>query len=231
MICGHAKTLRDKRATYQGKYSNPAETVIYLPGGSWHSRRVARVKKKSSDAPPGLALLMVDVQDAFLRGLPAGGAGLARRCALAAAAARLLGIPVAFTEQAPGKLGPTNGAVRAAAGTEAPAFGKTAFSALAADGLGAWLRGHGVTHLLVAGLEAPVCIYLTVLDALAADLEVTVLVDATGGRRPEDFPPVWRMLENAGARLLPAETVFYSLVRDANHPRFREYTALVKQHG
>ena len=39
-----------------------------------------------------------------------------------------------------------------------------------------------------------------VLDALAADFEVTLLADATGGRRAEDFPPVWRQLETAGDR-------------------------------
>ncbi|MGA2052636.1 MAG: isochorismatase family protein [Opitutales bacterium] len=185
----------------------------------------------TSDAPPGLALLLVDVQDAFLRSLPAGGHSLTRRCAFAAATARLLGIPIAFSEQAPAKLGPTTAVVRDVAGSDAPAFAKTSFSAFAAEGLEPWLRGHGITHLLVAGLETPICVYLTVLDALAADCEATVLVDATGGRRADDFPPVWRQLEIAGARLLPSETVFYSIIRDATHSRFRAFTALVKQYA
>jgi len=173
-------------------------------------------------------LLIVDVQDVFLGALPTAGSVLARRCAFAAAAARLLEIPVALSEQAPKKLGATNATVRAAAGKDAPAFAKTGFSAFAAEGLGEWLRERAITHLLVAGLETPICVYLTVLDALAADYEVTVLTDATGGRRPDDFPPVWRMMENAGARLLPSETIFYSILRDATHPRFRDFTKLVK---
>ena len=181
--------------------------------------------------PPGLALLLVDVQDAFLRALPAGGHDLTRRCAFAAASARLLGIPTALTEQAPAKLGPTTALLREAAGPDAPAFAKTGFSAFAAEGLGEWLRERAITHLLVAGLEVPICIYLTVLDALAADFEVTLLADATGGRRAEDFPPVWRQLETAGARLLPSETIIYSILRDASHPRFRDFTALVKQYA
>lgn len=181
--------------------------------------------------PPGLALLIVDAQDAFLRALPAAGSRLTRRCAFAAAAANLLKIPVAMTEQVPAKLGPTNAEVVAAAGKKAPAFGKSAFSALAADGLGEWLRKIGATHLLVAGLETPICVYLTVLEALADDFEVTVLTDATGGRRPEDFPPVHRLMASAGARLLPSETIFYSILRDASHPRFRDFTALVKKYA
>jgi len=186
---------------------------------------------KDAKPPPGLVLLMVDAQDVFLRALPAPGTPLARRCAFAAATAAMLKIPVAITEQVPAKLGATNAAVRAAAGVESPVFTKSAFSAFAAEGLGEWLRGQGATHLLIAGLETPICVYLTVLDALAADYEVTVLTDATGGRRPEDFPPVWRLMENAGARLLPSETVFYSILRDARHPRFRDFTALVKHHA
>jgi nicotinamidase-related amidase len=185
----------------------------------------------TSDAPPGLALLLVDLQDAFLRALPAGGDSLARRCSFAAAAASLLGIPTAFTEQAPAKLGPTNPAIRAAANPDAPAFAKTAFSAFGADALDPWLRSHDISHLLIAGLETPICIYLTALDALAADFEVTVLADATGGRRTEDFPLIFRQLESAGARLLPSETVFYSILRDAAHPRFRTFTTLVKQYA
>jgi nicotinamidase-related amidase len=182
-------------------------------------------------SPPGLALLIVDVQDTFLRALPAAGSPLTRRCAFVAAAAQLLQIPTAFTEQVPVKLGPTNAAVRAAAGSSAKVFGKSAFSALAAEGLGEWLRGQNASHLLIAGLETPICVYLTALDAIAEDYEVTVLADATGGRRPDDFPPVWRLLESAGARLLPSETVFYSILRDATHPQFRDFTALVKQYG
>ncbi len=184
-----------------------------------------------SAPPPGLVLLIVDAQDVFLRTLPAAGTPLLRRCAFAAAAARLLEIPVALTEQVPAKLGITNPVVRTAAGADAPAFAKSGFSAFSADALGEWLRRQAATHLLVAGLETPICVYLTVLDALAADFEITVLTDATGGRRPDDVPPIWRMLETAGARLLPSETIFYSILRDAAHPRFREFTALVKQYA
>ncbi len=186
---------------------------------------------KDPAPPPGLALLMIDAQDVFLRSLPAAGARLTRRCTFAAAGAALLKIPVALTEQVPDKLGSTNAGVLAAAGKKAPVFGKNTFSALGAEGLGAWLRKTGATHLLIAGLETPICVYLTVLEALAADYEVTVLTDATGGRRPEDFPPVHRLMENAGARLLPSETVFYSILRDTTHPRFRDFTALVKKYA
>jgi hypothetical protein len=31
--------------------------------------------------------------------------------------------------------------------------------------------------------------------------------------------------------VLPSETVFYSLLRDARHPFFKSYTQLVKKYG
>jgi len=184
-----------------------------------------------TSAPPGLALLILDMQDTVLRPFPAAGAPLVRRCAFTAASARLMEIPIALTEQAPSKLGGTNAAVRAAAGLEAPVFAKTAFSGFASAELGEWLRDRGTAHLLIAGIETPICVYLTVLGALAAEFEVTVLTDATGGRRVEDLPPAWRMIEQAGARLLPSETVFYSILSDSAHPHFRAFTALVKQYA
>ena len=58
----------------------------------------------------GAALLVVDVQPTFLKAMPEGEACL-RRCVLAASAAKLLGVPVLFTEQVPAKLGPTSPAI------------------------------------------------------------------------------------------------------------------------
>ncbi|NBR32952.1 MAG: isochorismatase family protein, partial [Sphingomonadaceae bacterium] len=89
----------------------------------------------NGESPSGAAaLLVVDVQPTFLRVMPAGDACL-RRCRLAVGAARLLGLPVFFTEQVPAKLGPTHPDLLRAAGEGTPVFGKTAFSAFGAPGL------------------------------------------------------------------------------------------------
>ena len=88
-----------------------------------------------SDTPAtGIALLVVDVQPTFLKAMPEGEACL-RRCVLAASAAKLLGVPVLFTEQVPAKLGPTHPDLLLAAGEGRAVFGKTAFSAFGAPGL------------------------------------------------------------------------------------------------
>lgn len=176
---------------------------------------------------PGLALLVVDAQPVFLNAIPAG-ARLADDCRFAVAAARALGVRVIFCEQRPDKLGGTHEAVRAAA-PDAPVFAKSAFSAFGAPGLPEWLRDHEITHLLIAGLETPICVYQTVLAAAAAGLDTTVLADATGGRRAADHEAARRTLEKKSeCRFLPAETVFYALLGDSSHPAFKTFSALVK---
>lgn len=184
----------------------------------------------SETSASGVALLVVDVQPTLLKAIPAADAFL-QRCLLAVGAARLLGLPVFFTEQVPAKLGPTHPDLLLAAGESRAVFGKTAFSAWGAPGLVEALAKKEVSQLLICGLEGPICIYQTGLDALRGGLGVTVLTDAVTGRRPEDSRVSLEALRVAGAHLLPAETVFYALLGEASHPQFRAFTELVKRAG
>ncbi len=175
-------------------------------------------------------LLCIDMQPVFVSAVT-NGARVQRRCEFAIAAALGLGLPVAFTEQVPQKLGGTAPELLALA-FGAPVFGKNAFSALADDGIrDTLLRDRGVEHLLLCGLETSVCIYQTALDARAAKLQVTILSDAVGARRPDDASFCLEALVHAGVHVLPSETVFYSLLHDVKHPFFKAYTQLVKSHG
>ena len=177
----------------------------------------------------GVLLLCIDLQPVFLQAIGEG-AKLQQRCALAIAAAYGLGLPVAFTEQVPQKLGGTAPELLALAG-KAPAWGKSSFSALADDGIGDSLRIRNLDHLLICGLETSVCVYQTALDAIDAQYQVTVLSDCVGARRPDDAQVALAALVQAGAHVLPAETVFYAMLGDAKHPFFKTFTTLVKNYA
>ena len=175
-------------------------------------------------------LLCIDMQPVFVHAI-ADGARVQRRCEFAVAAAQGVGLPVAFTEQVPQKLGGTAPELLALA-FGAHVFGKGTFSALADDGIrDALLLERGVKHLVLCGLETPVCVYQTAAAALAAGVEVTVLSDAVGARRADDAATCLEALARAGAHVLPSETVFYALLHDVKHPFFKAYTQLVKSHG
>ena len=193
--------------------------------------------KKSAPAPapesaaPGAALLAVDLQSSLLGALPAATARAVRaRAGLALAAASAFRIPVLFSEQVPAKLGPTDPALRKLA-PDAPVFPKNTFSAVADPALLAALREREIEHLLLAGLETPICIYQTALGALAEGFQVTVLSDAVAARRADDHAACLAALRHAGVHVLPIETVGYALLHDAAHPQFRAFTALVKAHA
>ncbi len=176
-----------------------------------------------------LLLLCLDLQPPFLKAMHAPDV-LQRRCAFAIQAAAGLGLDVLFTEQVPEKLGPTAPALLALLPTPVT-LAKTAFSAFTDDAIRSAIETRRTEHILLCGLETPVCVYQTALDARAAGIEVTLLSDCLGARRPDDARVCLNALARAGAHILPSETVFYSLLRDVHHPFFRSFTQLVKQHA
>ncbi|MDP0500255.1 MAG: isochorismatase family protein [Verrucomicrobiota bacterium JB022] len=176
---------------------------------------------------PRVALLLLDLQDGFLKAIP-NRDEVVQRCLFAARAAKLLDIPVLATEQAPEKLGATLPELLECVDDDC-VFAKTAFSAFGADGLEETLEDLGVEVLFVAGIETPICVYQTVVDALRREIDVTLLTDAIGARRAQDARDVCDLLSRIeGVSLLPSETVFYSLLHSAEHPQFRAFTKLVK---
>ncbi len=177
----------------------------------------------------GALLLCVDLQPVFLKALPDADR-LLNRCAFSIKAAQGLGLRVAFTEQVPQKLGGT--APELLKLVKKPTlFSKTTFSALADDGIADVIRQLDVEHIILCGLETPICIYQTALDAVDRNLQVTILADACGARRPEDTATCLQALMKHSVYVLPSETVFYSLIQGTDHPFFKDFTKLVKLHG
>ena len=175
-----------------------------------------------------LGLLLIDFQDVFLKEIP-DRERLLKRSTFALKAAGLLDISVAVTEQIPEKLGATTGALSGYWEVNTPVFGKSAFSAFEAEGLQRWIEIKQIDHLLLAGIETSICVYQTALQALGADIGVTLLSDCISERRLEDRAPVLEQLLSMDAHILPSETIFYSLLGSAEHPQFREFNKLVKE--
>jgi nicotinamidase-related amidase len=178
----------------------------------------------------GALLMCVDLQPVFLNAV-FDGPQLLKRCRFVIQAAKGLGIPVAFTEQVPQKLGGTAPELLKLA-PDAKLFSKTNFSALADDGIRDSIRSMDVEHLIICGLETSICVYQTALDALDAQLQVTILSDAVSARRPDDAKVCLDALRARNhVYILPSETVFYSMLQDVKHPFFKTLTQLVKDHA
>jgi nicotinamidase-related amidase len=121
-------------------------------------------------------------------------------------------MPVAFTEQVPQKLGPTDPELLALLEASEVA-------------------SRRVSHVALCGVETPICVYQTAVDAMRTGMRVTVLCDCVGARREADARACLEALARAGARILPSETLFYSLLGEAVHPFFRTFTELVKKYA
>ncbi|WP_224390952.1 isochorismatase family protein [Pseudonocardia sp. ICBG1293] len=164
-------------------------------------------------------LLLVDLQERLVPAMHDGERVVARAARLAEAAT-LLEVPVLATEQAPDKLGPTVARLADVAHLVVP---KTRFAA--ADDV---LFPPGRAEVVVAGVEAHVCVLQTALELLADGRRVLVVADAVGSRSVEDEQLALQRLRTAGAGIVTSEMVLFEWLRDAAHPRFREVQQLLK---
>ena len=174
-------------------------------------------------AAEGAVLLLIDLQERLVPVIHDGETMVARAVRLAEAA-QLLDVPVCATEQYPAGLGPT---VAALAPYPQAVLAKTTFSAAGDPGFAGLLPARS-GEIVVAGVEAHVCVLQTVLDLLAAGRRVAWAADATGSRDPADRTAAIDRARQHGAEIVTSEMVLFEWLRDARHPRFREVHKLLR---
>jgi len=152
--------------------------------------------------------------------------------------AELFRVPVVVTEQYSRGLGATHpGILEVFDALTVPhrRFEKTAFGCLAEPGfeqLLAELRpGVSATRrqLVVAGIEAHVCVMQTVLEALGAGQEVHVCWEAVSGRGAEYREWALARMQQAGAAITNHESVAFEWAQHKDHAAFKALSALLKE--
>ncbi len=173
-------------------------------------------------------LLVVDIQSKLAPHV-AGHEELIRRTRALLDAAELLGIPKLLTEHCPGQIGPVIEPMRsrfAAGGI----FVKTCFGAADHPEFVDLVRQTGRTQIVVAGMEAHVCVMQTAVALRGHGFGVTVVADAVGSRQPRQFDRdlALRRMEQAGCLLAGAETVLFEWAGSGIDPHFRAILGIVK---
>lgn len=177
--------------------------------------------------PEKSAFVIVDVQTAFRESI-AGFAELANKIAVFARGARLLNIPILVTEQYPKGLGRTADEILNVLSEDIEFIEKTAFSSCGASAFGEKLLNTGATQIVVAGLEAHICVNQTVHDLLEQNFQVHLLCDCITSRGEQNkFIGVQKM-QMSGAILSSVETALFELLRDARHEQFKAVQNLIK---
>lgn len=170
-------------------------------------------------------LLVIDVQEKLVVKIPQADA-LVRNIAFLVDAARLLGMTVQATEQYPKGLGPT---VPPLAERLPERPDKVVFSCCAVPSVVETFRTAGRPKVLLAGMEAHVCVQMTALDLLSLNFRVYVAADAVASRYPIDHDYALRRLEQAGAVITTSEAAVFEWVGGASAPRFKEISRLVQE--
>lgn len=171
------------------------------------------------------AVLVVDMQDKLLHVMHRWPDVLAATVRLLKFA-RTLQVPILATEQYPAGLGPTNGEISRLL-TGHP-YAKVAFNCLAVPALATELAEREIDNVVLAGIEAHICIEQTALAALARGMNVHVAADAVGSRQLSNCENGLAKMRQAGVIISCSETILYEWLAGADHPAFKQLSALVR---
>jgi nicotinamidase-related amidase len=169
-------------------------------------------------------LLLVDMQERLVPAM-AGAAEVTARCRILLRAAYELGVPILASEQYPKGLGPT---LPELAEYAARRLEKMEFSAYANNAIKDELTRAGQAHIVLAGVEAHVCVLQTGLALIDAGFRVFVVADAVAARRPESRALALQRLAEAGGTVINAEMALFEWLRSAAAPEFRSISQLIR---
>lgn len=140
-----------------------------------------------------------------------------------------LDVPATLTEHYPKGLGATAEPIRAAAGARAVCLQKISFSCwkdAAMQARIATLARAGRDQVIVAGMEAHVCVGQTVIDLLGAGLNVFLVADAVGSRQSNVRDIAIERMRAQGATIVAQEMVAFEWLERGDGP---EMKAIIEQ--
>lgn len=172
-------------------------------------------------------LLIVDVQTRLIGVMPeADVAGCLKQSGILAQAAALLAVPIILTEQYPKGLGHTDPALMAQLSGVTPVE-KTAFSCLAEAKVKRQLS-RDRSQIVLAGMEAHICILQTALDLMAAGKQVHVAEDAIISRSPNNKANAVARLRAAGCIISNIESIVFEWLGRAEGDAFKKISQLIR---
>jgi nicotinamidase-related amidase len=187
---------------------------------------LARLRSEST------ALVVIDVQERLASVMP--DATAIENAGRLIDGARVLGLRVLVTEQYPKGLGGTVAPLRERLGLFAspvPVIEKLDFDACDDANVAAQLdalKNAGVTTLVLAGMEAHICVAQTARGLCDRGFRVMVAADATASRAAENRRLAEGLWSRAGAIPTSTETVLFDLVRRASGEPFKAISKLVR---
>jgi nicotinamidase-related amidase len=173
------------------------------------------------------SLLLVDVQERLLPAM-ADPETVMAKCSILLKAAAALTVPVTISEQYPKGLGPT---VTGLVPEQAVVMEKLAFSCWRDEALKEhFIQYHdsGRPLVIVAGVEAHVCVLQTCIDLSNAGFGVFAVADAMASRKPESAALAFDRMRAAGIEVVNTEMVVFELLERAGTAEFKALSGLIR---
>jgi nicotinamidase-related amidase len=138
-----------------------------------------------------------------------------------------LGVPVLLTEQYPKGLGPTLPQIKELLPQVIP-LEKTCFDSCDEENFSAALKASGRKQVLLAGIEAHICVYQTAMSLARSGYQVQVVSDCCSSRSPPNKKiALFRM---GAARIIPTtdETALFELLKVGRGDVFKQISYIIK---
>lgn len=171
-------------------------------------------------------LLIVDVQERLAPAVQAPERAI-RNTEILARSARRLDIPVYVTEQYPKGLGRTVPQLAEHADAQTT-LEKLHFSCAAEPALLERMSALKRKQVVIAGMEAHVCVLQTALGLQQAAMRPFVVQDAVSSRTDENKAAGLERMRAAGCEIVTTEMVVFEWLQQAGSAEFKELIQLIK---
>jgi nicotinamidase-related amidase len=175
-------------------------------------------------------LLIVDLQEKVAPPVQDAAEVIQTCCRLVDMANRLE-VPITVSQHYPKGLGPTVAPLREKLGPEAVVLDKMHFSCERDEALRHrfdGLRDHGRGQVIIAGIEAHVCVGQTALDLIADGYEIYLVADAVSSRSRQSRVLSLKRIRQAGGFIVDSEMVMFEWLERAGTAEFKDLLRFLK---
>jgi nicotinamidase-related amidase len=140
---------------------------------------------------------------------------------------QVLEVPIIVTEQYPKGLGPTIPEIKALL-PEMKAIEKVCFSCCDEPAFMTALETLKRKQIVIAGIEAHICVYQTAMALAKAGYEIQIVNDGVASRDAENKAAAMTKMGGSGIGLTTTEMALFELLKIAKGDKFKAISAIVK---
>ena len=142
-------------------------------------------------------------------------------CEWLAGVAEVVDVPVLVSEHCPEGIGPTVERLRARIAEES-VMRKVHFSCVSEPSCKARIDATGRSQIVIAGMEAHVCVMQTAIELDAAGKQVFLVADAVSSRDPQDAARAIARMQRNGVEVVSREMVLFEWAHRGATQQFRQ---------